>query len=84
MKCNGIIITNETIAKTRVHFARIHRACANDALNGNVKVQDVDSYVNWQVQCEGDMLQGSNDHTLTFLQMAFYIQTGDCAGILAR
>ena len=84
VKINGIIITSETTAKAREHFARIYRACINDALNGNVKVQDVASYVNWQAQCEKDMLQGINDHTKTFLQMAFYIQTGECVGILAR
>lgn len=82
MKCNGIIITNESIAKTREHFNSIYRACINDALNGDVKIPDVDAYVNWQAQCERDMMQGCNDHTVTFLQMALYIQTGECIGIL--
>jgi hypothetical protein len=45
-------------------------------------VNDIRTYIKWQQILKDDTLAGSYDHTLTFLQKAYWIQTGECVALL--
>lgn len=79
----GVEITQETILRTREHFAEIGRRCIAEAQSGATRVNDLASYVAWREQAIEDSLAGRGDHTLTFMQRALYLQTGDCPALLA-
>lgn len=81
-KFNGTELTAETIQTTRQHFADIGQACIDEAVSGVVKVNDLNSYIAWQQQSISDALAGRNDHTLTFLQRAYWLQTCEMIALL--
>jgi len=80
---NGVEITPETILATREHFAQISRDCIAEAQNGTTRVNDLASYVAWREQAIEDSLAGRGDHTLTFMQRALWLQTGECPALLS-
>jgi hypothetical protein len=83
-------LTADTIAATRAWYADNALAMLAEAReyvesNGarGQRVNDLASYATW---CEGmaaDSLRGDSDHTLAFVQRAYYIQTGKSVPILA-
>jgi hypothetical protein len=79
---NGVELTPETIALTRQHFADIHRACIREAEAGEVRVNDLASYVQWQEACIRSALDETSRLSVTFLQRAYWLQTGDCPALL--
>lgn len=83
MLVNGINITTETIERTRNHFVENCKSCIAGSINGEFKVNDLNKYVDWQEKQIKIFLAGKNDHTLTFLQRALWIQTGKMVAILS-
>lgn len=79
-----IEITQETTLKTRQHFIDLCRACIDNALKGKIQVNDWLKYYNIQMRRIEDFESGLNDNTFTFQQMAVYIQTGVCYGLLGN
>lgn len=79
---NNVEITEQTMRSTRQHFAANALACIEEVKNGYVKVNDRESYFAWCMQRHDDALAGKNDHTFTFLQRAYYLQTGECVALL--
>lgn len=75
-------LTQETILATRQWFADNALACMSEVEDGSVKVNDVDAYYAWVRGRRDDALAGKNDHTFTFQQRGWYIQTGECIGLL--
>ena len=82
MTVNGVAITPETILATREHFAQIDRDCIEEAVSGAQRVNDLQSYVAWREQSIADGMAGKYDHTVTFMQRALWLQTGDCPALL--
>jgi hypothetical protein len=82
MIVNGIEITDETIRKTREHFAKLSQAAIRAAESGEDRVNDLPAYVSWHSKMAADSLAGKGDHTLTFMQRALWIQTGECPPML--
>lgn len=82
MTCNGIEITQATIKATREHFIDNCKACILDATNGKFRVNDLNKYIEWQTKYIESTNNGENDHTLTFLQRALWLQTGNMIAIL--
>lgn len=90
-KFAGVTLTPETIQKTRELFAENQRQCAKlsqEYGSGPIQ-QDGGFYVNghsqYVVKCEKDAiaaLAGEWDHSLTFLQRAHYVQTGESIALL--
>lgn len=78
MKFNNVVISEATIVTTRQWFADNAQACIDEVLSGEVRVNDVASYVQWRKQQIVDSLSGACDHTFTFVQRAHTIQTGEC------
>lgn len=82
MRVNGIAITHETILKTREHFADNARACINDVRSGTLRPNNPERYIAEEQSLIADILDGKSDHTLTFVQRALWIQTGECPPLL--
>lgn len=82
MNINGIEITSETILATRNHFVGIYKGCIAEAVSGEVRVNDLDKYIQSHEQHISKILAGESDHTLAFLQCALWLQTGECVAML--
>lgn len=76
------LLTQETIRATRQWFADNAHACIAEARSGAVRVNDLPAYIAWREESAVAALRGDYDHSLTFLQRATYIQTGDCPALL--
>lgn len=77
-----VMLTTDTIKATRQWFADNAQACINEAVSGQVRVNNLTSYVADQAQRIQDCLAGRWDHTLAFQQRVLFIQTGVCHAIL--
>ena len=78
------VSATDTINATRQWFADSAQACVNEAISGQVKVNDLDKYVQDQKRRMAEYLNGTWDHTLAFQQKATFIQTGECHPILPK
>lgn len=79
---NGVELTAESMQATRQWFADNSQACIEAALSGEDRVNDLDGYVAWRRQAIADSLAGKGDHTVAFLQRAYFIQTGESVALL--
>lgn len=82
LRFNGVELTEESILKTREWFANNARACIEEVKSGEVKVNDCESYFEWRNKQVKEYMEGKDDHTVAFLQRAYYIQTGECVALL--
>lgn len=78
----GVELTEESILKTREWFANNAKECIDEVRCGKVKVNDPESYFQWCETRIKDALTGRNDHSVTFLQRAYFIQTGESVALL--
>lgn len=78
-----VAITKEqAVITTRQWFADNAQACIDEAISGQLQVNDLVKYVQDQTQRIQDSLKGKWDHTLAFQQRVLYVQTGVCHAIL--
>lgn len=77
-----VTLTTETISATRQWFIDNAQGCINEAVTGEVRVNDLPRYIKWNEVRIEDIKAGNSDHTFTFIQMAWYIQSGECVGLL--
>lgn len=78
----GVELTEETIQKTREWFANNDQECIEEVCSGKVNVNDPEVYILWCEKRAKSALEGGIDHTLTFLQRAYFIQTGEMVALL--
>lgn len=78
------ITKEQAVIAARQWFADNAQACINEATSGQVKVNDLDKYVQDQKLSMAEYLNGTWDHTLAFQQRATFIQTGECHPILPK
>lgn len=83
-----VILTAETIAATYQWFADHHRLCASEASAGAFFVNDLPSYVadceRQALEYEAKKLDGAGGRmSLTFIQRAYFIQSGESVPMLA-
>lgn len=83
-KFNGVTLKQESILSARQYFADLAMACLEDAKKGGVLASDypIEKYAQDCHKDRDESLAGKNDHTFTFLQRAYYIQTGECVALL--
>ncbi|MCY7943935.1 hypothetical protein P8843_07125 [Bacillus inaquosorum] len=81
-KFNGVQLTEESIQKTRKWFADNAIACIEEVKSGKVYVNDCESYFAWREKEAKEYMEGKHDHTVTFLQCAYFIQTEECVALL--
>ena len=79
---NGVILTDESVLRTREWFADNCLGCISEAKSGLVYVNDLEEYIVWQLDSRDRVLAGKDDHTFTFLQRAYFIQTGESVPML--
>jgi hypothetical protein len=83
MKFNGVEIRPEVIVQTRQWFADNAQACIDEVKSGAVRVNNPEEYFEWKESDKVDAMSGAFDHSLTFLQRAYSIQTGEFIALLA-
>jgi hypothetical protein len=79
---NGVVLTEDTMQKTREWFANNARECIEEVRSGEVKVNDPEAYYTWCEERAKRALEGHYDHTFAFLQRAYFIQTGKSIAFL--
>lgn len=82
-KFNGVILTEETLLKTDQHFAEIDRACIDEVLSGQQKVNNPAEYIALGEESRGKFLSGNARNSVTYLQRAYWIQTAECIALLS-
>lgn len=82
MRFNDTEITQETIIQTRKHFADLSQKCIDKAISGEFRVNNLQSYIELQHASIEYALLGKNDYTFTFMQRAYWLQTGECVALL--
>lgn len=76
------ILTESSILAARLWFHDNALACIEEVLEGEVKVNDPEGYFKERTESANAYLIGSIDHTFTFKQCAYFIQTGECCQLL--
>ena len=82
---NNEVITEETILKTRQHFADNAEGCIAEVLSGKVKLPSHvvnEQYFERQRERAVEFLNGEHDFSFTFMQRAYWIQTGKMVALL--
>jgi len=79
---NGEELTESTLKKTDKHFADIHQGCIDEVLSGKVEVNDKEKYFKSCKERKEKSIKGLSRDNLTYLQRAYWIQTGDCIALL--
>jgi hypothetical protein len=77
-----VILTAETIQKTREWFADNSRACIEEARSGETRVNNLESYIAWREAAIADSLAGKGDRSVAFIQRAYFIQSGQSIPLL--
>lgn len=85
-----VTLTAETIAATRAWFVDNARACIAEAREyvetggvSGTRVNDLDRYVAWREETIAYFEAGKGDGSLTFVQRAVALQTGECVPLMA-
>lgn len=79
-----LMLTSETITKTRRVLADLHKQIVADATSGKVKVNEryIKEFVIEHRHAAALTLVGKNDHSLYFVQAAVMQQTGVCVPMM--
>lgn len=75
-------ITQDSILKARQWFLDNTQVCIEEAVSGDVRVNDLGDYIESMLQRMEDIEAGLWDNTFTFKQRAWFIQTGECVALL--
>lgn len=81
-KFAGVELTDEAMEQARAWFVANAQACIDEAISGEVRVNDLESYIAWRREQMTAHTLGMNDHTFAFLQRAHTFQTGECVALL--
>ena len=76
-------ITNHTINATCDWYADNKQACIDEAVSGEVYVNDIEKYKAYCMEEYNKYKSGEFDVWLGFWQQAYYIQTGETVPILS-
>jgi hypothetical protein len=82
LRFNGTELTKETIQETLKWFYDNALGCIEEVKSGKVKVNDPESYFKWRTEQANEYKEGNIDISVTFLQRAYYIQTGESVALL--
>ncbi|MCG7348846.1 hypothetical protein [Sphingomonas sp. ACRSK] len=85
-----VTLTIETIAATRAWFIENEKACIAEAREyvatggkSGTRVNNLDRYVAWCEDSIARIESGEGDRSVTFIQRAVALQTGECVPLLA-
>lgn len=80
-----VILTKDTIVKTREWFIQNELGCIAEVESGEVYLNPEYGFDRYKGDCLSNIekiKQGEWDHSLTFVQRAYYIQSGKSVGLL--
>ena len=75
-------LTEASMQAARQWYVDHAQRCIDEVESGAVEVNDVEVYYKWCKGLAEQAMRGDYDHTLSFLQRAHYIQTGECIALL--
>lgn len=78
----GVELTTQSIQQTRDWYADNYRECLDDAQSGKIRVNDYPEYESMMIDRINSIICGEQDHTFSFLQRAYYSQTGKSVALL--
>lgn len=84
---NGVTLTEETVKRTRQHFIDIYQGCIDEVLSGDVVLPEhtkQEDYFAYQRERMEYMKAGKGEHNFTFLQRAYWLQTGESIALLPK
>ena len=81
---NNVVITEESLDKARQQFIDSCQRQINAAQSGEMKVNDVDRFIDRQIESMLDYESGRYDRGFTMLQRAYYIQTGESVAMFPK
>jgi len=79
---NGTELTEESMQATRQWFHDNAMQCAEDIRSGETKVDAPEAAIEWYEGLARANLRGGFEHSFTFLQHAYFIQTGESVALL--
>lgn len=79
---NSVVITEDSLNAARQFFIDNAHAQINAVRCGEMKVNDVDKFIDCKIEAMLDYESGRYDHTFTMMQRAHYIQTGESVALL--
>jgi len=79
---NNVVLTSETIESTKQWFINNAKACIAEAVSGEVFVNDLESYIDSQNRRIKDFEANLNQNNFTFMQRAYFHQTGHDVALL--
>ena len=78
MKFNNVEITPETFEATKQYFIDLNKELIRQVKSDELIVNNPDNYVQWKQDNIEYYKNLENTINFTFLQRAYFIQTGDC------
>lgn len=82
LRFNGEKLNEESVKKAIQFFADNCQGMIDEVKNGTVKVNDPEGYIKYCEKQKQKWLNGDFKISLTFLQHAYYIQTGESIALL--
>ena len=79
---NGVWLNGESVQAARQFFADNCDQVIAEAIAGIIKCNNLDDLIEWQTDMKRRSLSGENDHTLAYMQRAYFIQTGQSVALL--
>lgn len=79
-----VTLTDETLDKTWQHFADLERRCAVAATLGEFRVNDLRGYVRDCLENAARYDRHEGRMSLTFVQQAYFIQSGESVPLLSK
>lgn len=70
------------VLKTRLWFAQNALNAIDELVTGEVKVEFINKVIAYELECYDEVLGGAYDHTFTFKQRMYYIETGESIALL--
>ncbi|MEM7557211.1 MAG: hypothetical protein AAF378_24605 [Cyanobacteria bacterium P01_A01_bin.84] len=80
----GQLLTEETLLATDKYFADLNDQCIKEAKDGTTYVNDLKEYIAWCEDKKQKSLSGNSRNNFTYLQQAYYLQTGECIAFLPK
>lgn len=77
----NVLLTDETIRLTKQSFIENDYKCLESAILKEFNVNDLPSYILWIKSMIEDM-RNCTRYSFTFIQRAYFIQSGECVGLL--
>lgn len=81
LKFNGVLLEEKYIFEARKYFVELIERNIDKVENGEKKVNNKEKFIKSQLDKLESYDNGLNDETFTFMQRAYYLQTGESVSL---